>query len=72
MLTQDQETILLAKIESLRTIPSVKVALHRNDALFKFLNALNAFGFISPEKYQELDERRFCALMKIEYKGAKK
>lgn len=72
MLTQDQETIILAKIEALRTIPSVKLALHRNDALFKFLNALNAFGFIDAEKYAEFDERRRCALMKITYRRSEK
>ena len=71
MLTNYQEITLIAQIEEMRNV-STKLALHKNDAIFKFLNALNAFGFIDAEKYAEFDERRRCALMKISYKGASK
>jgi hypothetical protein len=71
MLTNYQELTLIARIEEMRTV-STKLALHKNDAIFKFLSALNAFGFIDAEKYAELDERRKCALMKINYKGENK
>ena len=71
MLTNYQELALIDRIEEMRTV-STKLALHKNDAIFKFLNALNAFGFIDAEKYAELDERRQCALLKINYKGSKK
>lgn len=71
MLTNYQEITLIARIEEMRNV-STKLALHKNDSIFKFLNSLNAFGFIDAEKYAELDERRRCALMKINYKGAER
>ena len=71
MLTAYQELSLINKIEEMRTV-STKRALRRNDSVFKFLNQLNAFGFLTAEKYKELDERRYCALMKINYKGETK
>ena len=71
MLTAYQELTLIARIEEMRNV-STKLALHKNDSIFKFLNALNAFGFIDAEKFAELDERRRCALMKINYGGYKR
>ena len=71
MLTAYQELALIARIEEMRTV-STKLALHKNDSIFKFLNMLNAFGFIDAAKFAELDERRRCALMKLNYRGVKK
>ena len=64
MLTPEQTQIILDKIEALRGMEGKK-ALHRNDAIFKFLNALNAFGFIDGEEHARLDKLRYEALMKI-------
>lgn len=69
MLTDKQETMILLKIEEIRRASTNKLALHKNDVVCKFLNMLNAFGFLTAEKYRELDERRYCALMKIDYRG---
>lgn len=63
-LTAEQEQILINKIESLRMLEGKK-ALIRNDAIYKFLCALNANGFIGAEEYHRLDTLRYEALMKI-------
>lgn len=64
MLTPEQTRSILDKIESLRGLEGKK-ALRKNDAIFKFLNALNAFGFIDSDEFNSLQDLRFEALMKI-------
>ena len=63
-LTAEQESLLLKRIETLRTTDG-KMALRLNDTLFKFLCALNANGFIDGEEFNRLDHMRYEALMKI-------
>lgn len=63
-LTAEQEQILVNKIENLRSLTGKK-ALLRNDAIFKFLCALNSNGFINGTEFDRLDRMRYEALMKI-------
>lgn len=64
VLTPEQNATLLQKIEELRTLEG-RIALRKNDALFKFICALNANGFIDSTEYRRLDTLRYEALMKI-------
>lgn len=64
MLTTEQTQIILEKIEALRGLEGIK-ALRRNNAIFKFLNNLNANGFIDSEEYRRLDTLRYEAFIKI-------
>ena len=63
-LTGTQENLLFSKIESLRGLHGKK-ALIKNDAIFKFLCARTAHGFIDRDEYERWDRLRFEALMKI-------
>lgn len=64
MLTPVQTQIILDKIEALRKLDGKK-ALRLNNAVFKFLNDLNANGFIDADEYNRLDQIRYKAFLNI-------
>ena len=62
-LTDEQEEIILKKIEELRELNG-RIALRKNDGIFKLLVTLNANGFIDGDTFRRLDCYRFEAFQK--------